>query len=275
MRFSLRLPRNDSLGRRNKMPDASQQDKMDFGDFLKSQARTMDESELDQERVKIEKAQEKLLAKRAVFDATMAIQALQLLQKDGEKLLTQAEDLEIKTEDNQAEAVNIVGKIGKLIKKVDARAKEETEPYREYTAKVNAPRKKIIDALTEAKRILNSKLGQFSAKLRLEREKQKKKMEKASKKLQAELNKDAEKSGVSAPTVAPVDLPKERAKVRGSSATGYVKKTLKFEIVDAGKIPQRYWVINEALIRKDVNAGVKEIPGVRIWEDEQFVTRAG
>lgn len=40
-----------------------------------------------------------------------------------------------------------------------------------------------------------------------------------------------------------------------------------FEIVDPNQIPNGYWVIDEAAIRTDVANGVRQIPGVRIYEE--------
>ncbi len=40
-----------------------------------------------------------------------------------------------------------------------------------------------------------------------------------------------------------------------------------FEIVDRNQVPNGYWTIDEAAIRADVAGGVREIPGVRIYEE--------
>ena len=40
-----------------------------------------------------------------------------------------------------------------------------------------------------------------------------------------------------------------------------------FEIVDPNQVPNGYWVIDEASIKTDITNGVREIPGVRIYEE--------
>ena len=40
-----------------------------------------------------------------------------------------------------------------------------------------------------------------------------------------------------------------------------------FEITDPNQVPNGYWVIDEAAIRSDIADGVREIPGVRIYEE--------
>ncbi len=40
-----------------------------------------------------------------------------------------------------------------------------------------------------------------------------------------------------------------------------------FEIVDPNQVPNGYWAIDEAAIKTDIANGVREIPGVRIYEE--------
>lgn len=44
-----------------------------------------------------------------------------------------------------------------------------------------------------------------------------------------------------------------------------------FEIVDRNQVPNGYWTIDEEAIRADVARGVRDIPGVRIYEE--IITR--
>lgn len=40
-----------------------------------------------------------------------------------------------------------------------------------------------------------------------------------------------------------------------------------FEIVDRNQLPNGYWIIDESAIKSDIANGVREIPGVRIYEE--------
>lgn len=40
-----------------------------------------------------------------------------------------------------------------------------------------------------------------------------------------------------------------------------------FEVVDRNQVPNGYWIINEGAIKADIAQGVREIPGVRIYEE--------
>lgn len=62
------------------------------------------------------------------------------------------------------------------------------------------------------------------------------------------------------------------ARSANGGTTSY-KKVLKFEIVDPVLVPREYLVVNESLVRKAVNDGWRNIAGVRIWEENQVVSR--
>ena len=40
-----------------------------------------------------------------------------------------------------------------------------------------------------------------------------------------------------------------------------------FEIVDRNQVPNGYWIVDEGAIKADIAKGVREIPGVRIYEE--------
>ena len=89
------------------------------------------------------------------------------------------------------------------------------------------------------------------------------------------LKKDqAKKGGLAKFAPAPI-MARPQATTRaegGGMATA--KKSWKFEIVNEEKLPRRYLKPNEAQIRADIAVGVKDIPGVRIFEDYNITARA-
>jgi hypothetical protein len=57
------------------------------------------------------------------------------------------------------------------------------------------------------------------------------------------------------PEIAVIDKPKG------------VQMKWAFEITDRNQVPNGYWVIDEAAIKNDIAKGVREIPGIRIYEE--------
>lgn len=66
---------------------------------------------------------------------------------------------------------------------------------------------------------------------------------------------------------------KEAIRAIESDKLSGARKVWKFEIVDSSLIPRNFLVPDEKLIRTFVNAGTREIPGVKIYEDLVVVTR--
>jgi hypothetical protein len=48
---------------------------------------------------------------------------------------------------------------------------------------------------------------------------------------------------------------------------------VKFEVVDPSQLPGQYWSPDSNLIQAAINAGWRQIPGVRIWEEPQISAR--
>lgn len=81
-----------------------------------------------------------------------------------------------------------------------------------------------------------------------------------------------------APVPAPAPAPLPQVTVQAPPkvvGTTSFRKVTDFEVLDPFQLPRKYLVPDETAIRKDVKAGVKEIPGVRIFEKEVAVDTAG
>lgn len=137
------------------------------------------------------------------------------------------------------------------VKAINDRFKTSLRPLEETEAKV----KRLISNYT---------LEQD----RLRREKERE-LQEAHAKEMAKQEKAAEKSGEDfIPSVAP-SIAQAAPTIKTESGKTTTVKVWKFEIVDAAQVPREYLEVNESLIRKAVQAGAREIPGVRIYQDVQ------
>ena len=68
-----------------------------------------------------------------------------------------------------------------------------------------------------------------------------------------------------------IEQPKQTVTSEKGAATS--KKVPKYEVVDVTKLPVEYIQPNAGAIWNAVRAGVKEIPGVRIWEEDSLMIR--
>lgn len=55
-------------------------------------------------------------------------------------------------------------------------------------------------------------------------------------------------------------------------ATVQQRTTIKFEIIDKSQLPGNFWSPDPKLIQAAINAGHRQIPGVRIWEEQTLAS---
>lgn len=53
-----------------------------------------------------------------------------------------------------------------------------------------------------------------------------------------------------------------------------VSKVWKWELVDPNQVPAEYWSIDPAKLDAALKNGVREIPGVRVYEDARVIARS-
>lgn len=80
---------------------------------------------------------------------------------------------------------------------------------------------------------------------------------------------DAAHERADAVRVAP-EPPKTVSTVFGSST---VKKNWDFEIADVSAVPREYLAVDDRLVRQAIRNGVREIPGLRIFQREDLAVR--
>ena len=210
------------------------------------------------------------------FDTRAVLADLGAMENACTSLVNEANALEIKTKEENMEAVNISGKLQELSKGVAKKCTDFLAPYKKVTSSINGPKKRITDAATRAKTIVNQKIFQYKKQEEIEQAKQQQLIDEASKKLQESLNKQAEEIGIEAPKVAPIQAPKPVTVIRGDSgASVYTRSGWKCEITDPAEVPRIYCLPSQTLLNQAVKMGNRLIRGCSIYEDETPVTRSG
>jgi hypothetical protein len=205
------------------------------------------------------------------------------------EFVEQATALEINNQDDNAKAVEMMGSITKLKKRIDTVRKEKTAPYFNFKKNVDGLAKGFTSRLDNVLKVLNPKVTawqQEQERIRLEEERKAreeaarlaKEAEEEARKLQAAADAEAAATGqesvkVDAPVVAPPVVPKADAVTRTDAGAAHVRKTWAFEIEDPTKVPAEYLMVDERKVREAVKQGIREIPGVRIYEDAKTVIR--
>ena len=208
------------------------------------------------------------------LDVGSARLKLDSYQRNVEALAKELDKLPVTTDKECSVLVGKTGEATKLLKKVDSEKLRLTKPAREYTKAVNNTAKLLTEKLGDAIKAAKGRIGQFQHRQELERRKAEEKIKKASEKLQKDLEEQAKESGVEAPKVTPAPLPKpKKVAMSEEGSTAHVRKQWKADIVDEGAVPRNYCSPDLKKINAAVKAGVREIAGVKIYEDIQTVLR--
>ena len=203
------------------------------------------------------------------------------IQKELEKyrpklaeLEKQAKELKVIDEETFQMSIDGAGTAKGLVKTLEGRKGEITSPYREFINKVNNIAKVFTEPLKRVASEFSRKSGDYQYQQELARKKQEKAIEEERKKLQEKLDAQAKKDKVEAPKVIEVVLPKPQTVIHTAGGhSQHLRKMWVGEIVHPEKVPHEYCVPDQKLINQAVKMGVREIPGVKIYEKVSAVHR--
>lgn len=139
------------------------------------------------------------------------------------------------------------------------------KPLNDHTKAINGLFHRITDPLNEADRILRSKVLAYRAEIERAAA-----AERAQLQDQAVAAADAGDAVTSSALVAQADavVTPEKTLDAGGLATVGTAKTWVFEVKDPMAVPREYLIVNESKVRQAVKSGIREIPGVLIFEKE-------
>jgi hypothetical protein len=206
----------------------------------------------------------KQLSKAKSQDATAVV--VREVASASAQMKAQVELLKVETLDDATQAGQMLVQLKQVLQQVEQKRKFLTGPLRESIKRIEALFKPHIDLLRQADQQLREKVLAYQA----AREEQ---MREAQAKLLAQAARaqaagDAETALALATESTQLGLtPRVQHVEDGAVQT---KKVWSFEVEDLGKVPHEYFTLDEAKVRAAIRAGVREIPGIRIYQREQL-----
>lgn len=196
---------------------------------------------------------------------------LQTLLDEGARLQVLAENRTILTNDDIAPATSDLAVIARTLKMIEAKREEYTKPLNAFLKQINAYFKDATAPFAAADRINRDKVRVFLAEVeRRRREAEAIEAEKlALARREAELNAGEHTVDLS-PVPAPPPAPARVYTQTGSMST---RKEARWELTDLSRVPAEYLMLDTAKVGRVVRAGVREIPGIRIWEEQNIAVR--
>lgn len=190
-------------------------------------------------------------------------------------LVATAEELVIIDDLAAADATSTLAFIAGVKKRIEEKRTFFVKPLNDQVKKINELFKETAAPLARADYILRGKLLAYQMDVRRKKKEEDDRLRALAEKEQKRLEKQAEKKGLPAPPPVVVPVSQAPAKTIQTGMGSATSKTVwDFDIIDEDQIPRAYLVVDQAKIRAVVKAGVREIPGVKIFQTEQLAVRS-
>ena len=186
--------------------------------------------------------------------------------KENIEFLEVVKEYVIQNDDEYADAAELLKVVKHKFKVLDDERTISVKPLNDEVKEINAWFKPALDRLKECETALKKIMGSYS--LAKQQEQQR---------LLAEASKAAEAALVTAsnPQQNVMQLVQQATAAQAPKVAGVsVSKVWKWELVDPAQVPAEYWSIDPAKLDAALKAGVREIPGVRVYEDARVVARS-
>jgi adenylate kinase len=202
-------------------------------------------------------------------------QEVQAINTEVTTIEFQAEQLQIINDETAKIATDMLGQIAKTKKVVEERRKFFVNPLNEQVKRINSLFKQIAEPLEKAEAIIKSKILTYRQEQERKRREEEERLRKLVEAEQKKLEKQAAKKGMPAPPPIPIPtIPKQEKTIESNEAQVTARVVWDFEIEDETKIPREFLMVNEKAIRAAVKAGVRNIPGVRIFQREELAVKS-
>lgn len=173
----------------------------------------------------------------------------------------------VASDDDEARGADLIHSAKVISAKVDDQRIGLTKSANEWVKSVNKIFKPMVERIDYAARQIREKCAAFH-------DQKQKTIELERQKAMIEFAKNAEAAAAKGEELPVLAVPAqvEKSVATGNSGLSYVKDW-DFEIVDTNAITRDYLIPDEKKIRAVVKAGVRNIPGVRVFEVTRTVSR--
>lgn len=210
---------------------------------------------------------------------------LEAIEQDVKTMGEVSNSIVVESEEDYEKATNVLGDIKSRLKRIDALRKEFTDPLKDQVKVIDNRFKKQMEPLEVYDRAIRAKMLAY---YNLKEARQQEAARLAHEEWQAnEARRLEELKNNETPVQvgkveggefieqisAPPLVEATEKTMRADSASSTVVKRWDYEVVDLGLVPLEYLTVDSALIRKQISAGNREIPGLRIFQNNVLTIR--
>jgi len=199
--------------------------------------------------------------------APQADKAVIALYEQALKLQQYAEVLTIVSTDDVKSSVNDLSIISGLKKSIEEKRKDYTQPINEHLKAVNEAFKTFTEPLNQADKITRQKILDYRA----EQERRRQETEEIARLEREAAERKAALTSESVVVPEAVEAaPATPNHYRAEMGTLGKAAIWKFEVIDFALVPDEYKLIDAAKVGRVVRAGLRSIPGIRIYSEESL-----
>ena len=224
---------------------------------------------------------------RALSVSTINQDLPELAGIDNEALANKWQDLKLKvvsveiTDATELEALEYTKALGLFKKEAEAAKKSALEPLKAQILTIETPFKRLaaeidkLDAMLRdgLRRVMLDRKRREEERQRIEREKQLAELEAAAAKYETQGKQEEAEAVLTAAIIQESKPIVAKASAHAINASSSITRVKKYRIDNPDDVPREYCEPSSGKIWKAVQAGVKAIPGVSIWEDEEVRIR--
>jgi len=188
------------------------------------------------------------------------------LVDEGRTMVERAEAMLITDQASLAVAEETLSEIARLKKNLEERRDFFVRPLNDHVKNINEWIRGLAAPLVQADTILRNKKLAYAREVERQRQEAERSRREAAAKVAREAA-DAIAAGRTPEPAKPVFVPTAPPPVKG------IRRAWVHEVEDPDLVPRQYCGPDDQLLRAAVNAGVREIAGVRIFEREGTVQR--
>lgn len=199
---------------------------------------------------------------KAASTSILPVSEIEQYRQTNTALIRQSQDFAIKTSGDENTVYDVLRNIAGTKKAIEKRRLEITGPLNKSLKAANSLFKELTAPLLDADAVLRGKIVAFRAKQEAQAEKMReRRLEKAA---------EAEAAGDQETALA---FEEEAEAVQAKVGGSVLQKRWTFDVVDADGVPREYLEINTVAVNEAIREGVRDIPGLRIYQKELVSVR--
>ena len=175
--------------------------------------------------------------------------------------------MEVRDEIENAKAAEVIGEVKTLLKSIDERRKQIVKPFNDYVKMVNAFARTFSGPLQTAEKHLRGVIGQYAYRQEQQRRAREAELRRRQQEEQRRLEEEAKAAGFQPVQLPEMHVPVGRETTRTETSTVTTKMQWTYQVVDKSKLPVEYILPDDKAIKQAISAGVRDIPGVKIFEE--------